>query len=994
MIAPTIRNYFFVILLIACFFNGYAQPTWTFDPFGKEKKPAEYEEKLLPSERTGDKKFTRLRRFTQNNVTHYNYFFNANNKISLVLDLARSQQQDDYSKLLPFYSFSLDQTAAQQVELDSVIYKSTAGILLHDLRTDWVDNLYLLIGKSYYYRKVIDSAILTFQFINYNLFPREKGEDDNRIVGTNQENDTKKLSIADPEKRNILKRIFSLPPSRNDALLWLSRSYLEDNQYGESAGLLNILQEDPNLPKRLIPELNQIISYWYYKQEAYDSAAVYLEKALPSALNSADRARWRYLLAQLYEMTGRYDKASEYYISSARKTVNPLIEIYASLNNAKMLRNSGNIRELDNNIARLVKMAKKDKYEAYKDIIYHSAGMLTMKKNDTAAACLFFEKSLSVNTENLKFRNQAHLELGRIAYRQREYKKAADHYDSLDITEASLLPDSTEVSDRKSSLRKIADQLAIIQLEDSLQMIAAMSTEDQERFVRKLIRKMRKEKGESDVDNDPVLLNPTGGMLNSFGANSNAEPADLFGSSGKGEWYFYNNSSKSRGFNEFKSRWGKRENVDNWRRQSAIALAQMQVAADPMSPTDPTSQTTTDSSQLFNYENMMANLPTNQEKLDSSNHRLATALFELARLFQNELADYLQAIFTYELYLQRFPDKLEDGQVYLGLYYCYNKLGDRQKTLYYQSLLEKEFPNSVAWKTIKDPLSLQPEKNNPTISAEYQSVYQLFAQEKYEEAMELKRNADGKYGDQYWTPQLMYIEAIYFIKCASDSEAIVSLDALLNRYPESPLSQKAKSLVDVLKRRNEIESYLSGLTITKLPEDERIVITDNKRAAKKSMGDQPAKLPNSILTDANKRIKTDSSFNKVPEVSEQGYSWQSGKEHLVVMVLNQVDQVYVSEAQRAIKSFNQSNAFTSLQIKKDTFDTKRNLLVLSKFENAEDALTYFGKLKKNSSAMFSWLPANKYIFIIIHTDNYTLLQKQKDIEQYQLFLKAQYPDRF
>jgi hypothetical protein len=28
-------------------FSGIAQPTWTFDPFGKEIKPKEYEEKKL-----------------------------------------------------------------------------------------------------------------------------------------------------------------------------------------------------------------------------------------------------------------------------------------------------------------------------------------------------------------------------------------------------------------------------------------------------------------------------------------------------------------------------------------------------------------------------------------------------------------------------------------------------------------------------------------------------------------------------------------------------------------------------------------------------------------------------------------------------------------------------------------------------------------------------------------------------------------------------------
>ena len=34
----------------------------------------------------------------------------------------------------------------------------------------------------------------------------------------------------------------------------------------------------------------------------------------------------------------------------------------------------------------------------------------------------------------------------------------------------------------------------------------------------------------------------------------------------KGDWYFYNTSVKSKGFNEFKRVWGKRQNVDNWRR--------------------------------------------------------------------------------------------------------------------------------------------------------------------------------------------------------------------------------------------------------------------------------------------------------------------------------------------------------------------------------------------------------------------------------------------
>src|SRR5690606_21705761 len=127
---------------------------------------------------------TTLRRFVNNTTTHYNYFFNANNKINTVIERAKMSNQDDYTKLLGYYPYTLDNTAAQEVELDSVIYKAGAGILLHDLRSDWVDNMYLLMGKAYFFRKELDSAALTFQFINYNLFPRKKNEDESRVVGS------------------------------------------------------------------------------------------------------------------------------------------------------------------------------------------------------------------------------------------------------------------------------------------------------------------------------------------------------------------------------------------------------------------------------------------------------------------------------------------------------------------------------------------------------------------------------------------------------------------------------------------------------------------------------------------------------------------------------------------------------------------------------------------------------------------------------------------
>ena len=73
----------------------------------QKDKPEKFKTKTLKSEKTGNKKFTLPRRFVQNTVSHYNYYFNANNKLNQVIERARIATRDDYAKLLPFYSYSL-----------------------------------------------------------------------------------------------------------------------------------------------------------------------------------------------------------------------------------------------------------------------------------------------------------------------------------------------------------------------------------------------------------------------------------------------------------------------------------------------------------------------------------------------------------------------------------------------------------------------------------------------------------------------------------------------------------------------------------------------------------------------------------------------------------------------------------------------------------------------------------------------------------------------
>ena len=984
----------FVFVGVIMFCNrALTQPTWTFEPFGKEKKPEQYEDRKLGSEKTADKKFTTTRRFIQNNVTHFNYFYNSNNRVNTVVERAKASFKDDYSQLLPFYPFTLENTKTQKIDLDSVIISSTAGILLHDLRSDWVDNMYLLIGKAYFYRKDFDSANLTFRFINYNLFPRKKkNDDDDKVIGTTSEASNGIISIANTEKRNFLQKVVSLPPSRNDALIWLARTLIEEEKYGEATGLVNTLQNDPNLPKRLQNDLAEVTAYLNYRQSSYDSSAVYLEKALTAADTKQDKSRWEFLLGQLYEMNGQFDKASLYYSKASKHTVDPLLDIYAQLNEAKMYKGTGDIKELNNSIDNLLKMARKDKFESYKDIIYYSAAQLALQRPDTVNAIAYYKKSLKYNEGNIHYKNLAFLQLGDIAYKQKQYRIASAMYDSLNLNDTTLAKQIADLKLRKETLTLIVEKINVIEREDSLQRIALLSPAERDIFIKKLLKQLRKEQGiKEDFSN-----NAGGGFSSSFNKN---EPVDLFGGSSKGEWYFYNASLKGKGFNEFKNKWANRVNVDNWRRKAAMDLAGAGAPGNSRNK-GVGNEASGDGKEKkaaateLNYDAFAANIPNTPEKIDTSNSLIATSMLALAKLYQSNLEDYEQAILTYEEYLQRFPTK-PDGEVYMGLYFCYNKLGNTAKAAYYKNLLNTKFANSVFAKMVNNPAALNPKTKDPEATILYENIYNLFIEGNFEQAIIEKKKADNTYKNNYWSPQLLYIEALYYVRQKNDSLAITGLTYIIQTYPTSPLKTKAQKMIEVLGKRKEIEEYLTKLQITRATEEMVLVPATTNPITTQNVPTAPPIVKTQTAPAVKQPIVIKDSLNQLPVIKSASFKHIPTAPHVVLMLLDKVDGVYINEAKNAFDRYNRENFYgTKINIAKDTLDFEKSLLVISSFTDADAALLYYDKIKKDAKSEISWLPATKYSFLIITEENLQLLKENKNITEYKMLLNSQYINRF
>jgi tetratricopeptide (TPR) repeat protein len=358
------------------------------------------------------------------------------------------------------------------------------------------------------------------------------------------------------------------------------------------------------------------------------------------------------------------------------------------------------------------------------------------------------------------------------------------------------------------------------------------------------------------------------------------------------------------------------------------------------------------------------------------------------------LQDYEQAIVRYEEFVKRFTTNDMLADVYLGLSFCYGKLGNTAMADLYKNLVKTNFASSKAAKIISNPSLLNPNAANPAVTAKYEGIYNMFLEGKFEEALTAKKIADSTSGTNYWSPQLLYIESVYYIKDRKDSLAISTLKNIISLYPTSALKGKASTLIEVLGRRDSIERYLTQLQVTR-EEEEQVIFVDDKPIVKTVIpaATKPAEVklaqPVSI-----KKVISDSI--KVPEVyKNKNFELKPESPHYVVMILDKVDGVYINEAKNAFTRYNKGSMETiNTTIKRDTIDAQRTLLLFSPFENAASAIKYFDKVKRAAPNEVSWLQAAKYSFIIISEENLQLLKTNKDIASYKQLLNSNFGNKF
>ena len=981
-----------VFALLFFFLSGFASPCFGQLGFAFDvKKPKPFEERVLRSEKTDQLKFNKPRHFFQNTFTHYNYFFNANNKLNEVLEQSKLAHIDDYSRLLTFYDYTLDETAQFKIELDSLVYKSKTAIILHDLRNDWVDNMYLIWGAAYYLRKDFDSAFLTFQFINYAFAPKEK-DGYYKYIGSKLDGNTV-TNIATKEKNSLSRRMFTEPPSRNDAFIWQVRTLLAMDKFAEASSLIASLKNDPLFPGRLQNDLQEVQALYFYKQDMWDSAAIHLIEALGNADTKKEKARWEYLIGQLYEKSNRFAEAQTFYTRVVAHTTDPVMEIYARLSSIRVNKEGGE-NYIDKNIAELLKMARKDRYVDYRDLIYFTAAQMELERHDDNAAEKYLLKSVSYHPGDMAQRNKAFIQLEQLAFSKRKYRQAFNYYDSLEMSDPGI-PDPDKIRQEKEILAKVAFNIETIEYQDSLQRLAGMAEEERVQFVKKLTRKLRKSQGLKDEN-----YTPQQGLSSSFQTTA---PPDLFGNNqGKGDWYFYNQALRTRGSGEFKAKWGNRPNSDNWRRSNAIgnpALQQSQAGKTQGAGNN--AATPGGNSGETTYDALYGNIPLTTEKLTTSNDSIENALATLTQLYAEELEDCASCIETSQELQRRFPANEKMDEVLFHLYYCYTKSGETSKAAELKNRLIKEFPKSKFATIARTGKDATLKKEDESATKIYESIYDKFIEGNFDEALEKKKIADSLYGSGYWTSQLLYIEGVYHAKQREDSAAKNVLSQIVARDPTSALAKKAGNLIEVLNRRSSIEEELTNLVLEKpMTREEPPVVEEKMPLAKKDTaavaGNQVTQRPKIENKTVVKKSVTDSIAIKVAPPPLAHFDYNPDDKHYVVVILEKVDNVFRNEAKNAFGIFNREKYYSrTFDYTTMDIDAIHKLLLIGTFDSARAAIEYIQQAKPVASTrIIPWLKPEKYSFSIISNRNLELLRTNLKLDEYRKFADTYWQGKF
>lgn len=723
-------------------------------------------------------------------------------------------------------------------------------------------------------------------------------------------------------------------PIRYNAMLWLVRCYDEQKKYEKSESTLALVQskiEKKLVPKSALKEYPVVYADYELKQENYEQSIEYLISGIELNKKKALKVRLRFILAQVYQKTGNPTEATKLYDKVIR--MNPAYEMAfnAKINKAICFdATSGNSKELKK---LLNKMAKETKNKDYLDQIYYALAEICMKEQDTTCAIDNYKLSAEKSVSNTNQKATSYLKLANLYYSKPEYELAEAYYDSTMTVLPTDYPDYKKIKTLATTLSDLVDNIRIVELQDSLQKLSKMTPEERNKIVNDIITSVIKEEQKKQEAEYLKQQN-----IYTAGESTIASTSS--------SWYFYNTTTVNFGKTEFVKKWGSRKLEDLWRLSNKQAESTFDDGTDD-SDTSGTDTTIVTTSDLKDKNYYLKNIPSTPEDFAKSDEKIAAALYSIGQIYQSDLLDYTKAVETYEELIKRFPQN-EDYvlKTYYQLYLIYDAASDAAKKEYYKNLVCTKGPESDYCNMIKDPNFKKISTENKNLAALlYEETYNSFLEAKWDSVLAKSTRAINQYGkDTSLLPKFYYLKAAAQGNSKDSLGMVASLKYIIDNYSGSSIKNKAQVLYD----------FCTGKT----------------------------KESSTSKTDTTNKTNT----------SPEGYTVDDDALYLYVVVVKLTDKnTKIADIKNALSDFNTKNySATKFTVSNIFLDNKQQMITISNFENRTKAMLYYNAIKGNTTVFGKLKPAD-YTQFVISVDNYPVMYKKKDIDNYYKFFLENYP---
>lgn len=843
------------------------------------------------------KKNTLLSRTSHSVGTKYNILYNGGIGLEKGLQSIQGNNEDNFWKLLPIEKMQFDENfsegeKAKNPDFERAETKATKAIQKHSMNIggrerNWqIDEAYLMLGKARYYDQRFIPAIEAFNYILYKY----------------------------PESNNIY-----------TAKIWREKTNMRLGNDAIALKNIKLLLKKTDLDKHTFADANALLAEAFLNLEQKDSAVAKLRIAEQFTRKNEERARYRFILGQMYQEEEKRDSAIYFY--------DQVIDLNRKADRKYMMHAYAKKAQLfdygkDNDTIFLKtfnKLVNDRENRPYYDFLFYEMGVYYDKKKDQDNALNFYNKSLGRKSKDPYLMASAYRNIGNMYFKNTNYTMAAKYYDS---TLVKLDPKTREyafIEKNRKNLDNVIKYEAVAKRNDSIIKVYNLPATEKKIYFENYIAELKKkdeakrilEEKEKErlanIDLNSRADNSVNGAVNpnSLGKPSEPDGAGLGmpigGNDATSTFYFYNPTTVAYGKVQFRKMWGNRTLGSNWRLAGVKSVND--AAMNDSIATQEVANVLKDTVVLEKYTVAFytKQLPTSETAMDSIGKERNFAYYQLGLIYKEKFKEYNLASDKLEQLLRNNPEeKLVLPSMY-NLYKIY-QITNPQKAETIKAEISSKYPDS----RYAQILNNKSEDPNSSPDKEYQKWYKLFEEEKFD-------------------------------------EVLANIDNLINQYSGDEIVSKYELLkANTLGKVNGLEAYKKGLEN----------VADN--------------YPNSEEGKNARELLE----KQVPVLEKLNFTTTDNKSWKILYAVSNTDTKTLKQIEEAIRVFLLVENFERLTTSFDKYNKTESFVIIHGLKSEAYAQDVAGVLRDDKKYKIAH-PA-----VVISTDNYKVVQIKKNLDAY------------